>query len=138
MPLQVAWLSLDERDNDPDRFWTYFVTALQTVQVDIGREALRALEASAMQSPLPPPPEAVLSTLINELAALSGRTVLVLDDYHLIQAQPIHDALAFLLAHLPPPPSGLHLVLATREDPLLPLLQELSVSIFHQVCTPRT
>jgi len=112
-PVRTAWLSLDEGDNDPTRFLTYATAALQTTEGDIGRGLL-----SALQSPRPPPAEGVLTTLINELAALSHRTVLVLDDYHLIEAQPIHDVLTFLLRHLPP---GMHLVIATREDPPLPL-----------------
>ncbi len=112
-PIAVAWLSLDESDNDPTRFLTYFIAALQTVQAEIGKGALGGL-----QSPQPPPAEAVLTGLINEIAALPDQIVLVLDDYHLIDAQPIHDALAFLLRRLPP---QLHLVIATREDPPLPL-----------------
>jgi LuxR family maltose regulon positive regulatory protein len=125
--VRIAWLSLDEGDNDPTRFLTYLIASLQ--------EALQIVEArpepagnigqgalSALQSPQPPPVEAILSALINEMIALPDRMVLVLDDYHLIEAQPIHDALTFLLRHLPRSPSGgLHLVLATREDPPLPL-----------------
>jgi LuxR family maltose regulon positive regulatory protein len=112
---EFAWLSLDESDNDPTRFLTYLVAALQTIEADIGRDVLGALHASQAQ---PPPTEAILTVLINEIAAIPDRIVLVLDDYHLIEAQPIHDALTFLLRHLPPP---LHLVIATRDDPLLPL-----------------
>jgi LuxR family maltose regulon positive regulatory protein len=124
-----TWVSLDEDDDDPTRFLAYFVAALQTlalrcppsmsrgqvegIEPDIGAGALGAL-----QSPQPPPIESVLATLINELAALPDRIILVLDDYHLIEAQPIHDALTFLLEHLPP---QVHLVIATREDPHLPL-----------------
>ncbi len=114
-----AWLSLDEGDNDPVRFLAYFIAALQTVEArqepagTIGKGAL-----SALQSPQPPPTEAILTTLINEIAAVPDRIVLVLDDYHLIEAQPIHDALTFLLEHLPP---QMHLVIATRDDPPLPL-----------------
>jgi LuxR family maltose regulon positive regulatory protein len=121
-----AWLSLGEGDNDLTRFLIYLVVALQATQQAIearqepagnfGRGAL-----SALQSPQPPPTEAILSALINEIAAISDPVVLVLDDYHLIEAQPIHDALTFLIRHLPPPPDGLHLVIATREDPPLPL-----------------
>jgi LuxR family maltose regulon positive regulatory protein len=109
----VAWLSLDESDSDPTRFLIYFVAALQAVEVSIGKGAL-----SALQSPQPPPAEPVLTDLINEIAALPGRMVLVLDDYHLIEAQPIHDTVAFLVRRLPP---NMHLVIATREDPPLPL-----------------
>ncbi len=116
---RVAWLSLDESDNDPTRFLVYFITALQTIEArqepagNIGKGAL-----SALQSPQPPPTKAVLTSLLNEIAALPDRLVLVLDDYHLIESQPIHDALTFLLEHLPP---QMHLVIATRDDPHLPL-----------------
>jgi LuxR family maltose regulon positive regulatory protein len=112
-PLQVAWLSLDEGDNEPARFLAYVIAALRTIQVDIAKEAL-----SGLQSPQPPPTEAILSTLINEIAAIPDRIVLVLDDYHLIEAQSIHKALTFLLRRLP---LQMHLVVATREDPLFPL-----------------
>jgi len=116
---RVAWLSLDESDNDPTRFLTYFVAALQTLEArqepagNIGQGAL-----SALQSPQPPPIEGILTALINEIAAVPDRIILVLDDYHLIEAQPIHDALTFLLRRLPP---HMHLVIATRDDPHLPL-----------------
>ncbi len=122
---RVAWLSLDAGDNDPVRFWAYVVAALQTVDRDIGGAALAML-----QSPNPPPIASVLTTLINEVAALSGSDhkgggnhkgypyMLVLDDYHLITARPIHDGMTFLLDHGPP---NLHLVIATRADPPLPI-----------------
>jgi LuxR family maltose regulon positive regulatory protein len=109
----IAWLSLDESDNDLIRFLVYLVAALQTIEANIGKGVM-----SALQTPQPPPIEAVLTSLINEIAALPGRIALVLDDYHLIEAQPTHEALAFLLDHLPP---QMHLVIATREDPPLPL-----------------
>jgi LuxR family maltose regulon positive regulatory protein len=112
-PRAIAWLSLDEGDNDPTRFLAYFVAALQTIEADVGKGALGAL-----QSPQPPPAEAILTGLINEIAAIPDRIVLVLDDYHLIEAQSIHDALTFLLEHLPP---QMHLVIASRDDPCLPL-----------------
>jgi len=112
-PLQVAWLSLDEGDNDPTRFLAYFVAAIQTIHQDIGQSVIAALQSSQ-----PLPIQAILTTLINEIAAIPDRLVLVLDDYHLIEAQPIHQALTFLLEHLPP---QMHLVIATREDPHLPL-----------------
>ena len=113
---RIAWLSLDEGDNDPVRFLSYFITALNQVEgkdTTFGKGAL-----SMLQSPQPLPSEAILTSLINEFAELTDKFILVLDDYHLIETQPIHDALAFLLEHLP---SQLHLVLATREDPHLPL-----------------
>ena len=115
---RVAWLSLDEGDNDPARFLTYFIAALSRVEgiaATLGGAALGMLHAA---QPQPPPTEAVLTSLINEIADIPVRIVLVLDDYHLIETQPIHDALTFLLEHLPP---QMHLIIATREDPHLPL-----------------
>ncbi len=109
----IAWLALDEGDNDPTRFLTYLVAALQTVAAGLG-EAL----AAVLQSRQPPPAETVLTALLNELTALPGPLVLVLDDYHVIEAATVDRALAFLLEHLPP---QLHVVLTTREDPQLPL-----------------
>jgi LuxR family maltose regulon positive regulatory protein len=117
-----TWLSLDESDNDVARFLVYFVAALRTVQANIGKGVL-----SALQSPEPPPAEAVLTSLINEIANIPDRIVLVLDDYHFIDAKQVNKALTFLLEHLAPPPrgvsppGGMHLVIATREDPHLPL-----------------
>ncbi|HZG67154.1 MAG TPA: AAA family ATPase, partial [Herpetosiphonaceae bacterium] len=109
----VAWLSLDERDNDLTRFLTYLVAALQTIAPTLGTGVLGVLQA-----PQPPPAESILTALLNELATLPDYFILVLDDYHLIDAQPVDTALTFLLEHLPP---QLHLVIATREDPQLPL-----------------
>jgi LuxR family transcriptional regulator, maltose regulon positive regulatory protein len=109
----VAWLSLDEGDNDPTRFLTYLVTALQTVAPEIGAGVLAAL-----QSPQPPPPEMILTALLNEISTIPDNFILVLDDYHLIDSKPVDYALNFLLEHLPP---QMHLVIATREDPHLPL-----------------
>jgi LuxR family maltose regulon positive regulatory protein len=109
----VAWLSLDEGDNDPTRFLTYLIAALQTIAPNIGKGALAAL-----QSPQPPSTESILTTLLNDIVALSDSFILVLDDYHMIDSEPIDRALTFLLDHLPP---QVHLVIATREDPSLPL-----------------
>ncbi len=109
----MAWLSLDEGDNDLTRFLTYLVAALQTIAAHIGEATLAAL-----QSPQPPPAETLLTALINEIATIPESFVLVLDDYHVIDAKPIEEALSFLLEHLPP---QMHLVIATREDPPLPL-----------------
>ncbi|MFN2131169.1 MAG: LuxR C-terminal-related transcriptional regulator [Anaerolineae bacterium] len=113
-----AWLSLDEGDNDPARFLAYLVAALRTMdgRAELGNVGEGAL--GALQSPQPPPVEAVLTVLINEMAAISTDIVLVLDDYHLVQAQPVHDAVTFLLDHMPP---SMHLVLTTRADPPLPI-----------------
>jgi len=114
--IKVAWLSLDEDDNDLTRFLTYFVAALHQVE---GIEADHIQGAlSMLQSPQPPPIDTTLTSLINELAVIPSKIILVLDDYHLIETQPIHDAITFLLKNLPP---RLHLVIATRQDPPLSL-----------------
>jgi LuxR family transcriptional regulator, maltose regulon positive regulatory protein len=110
---QVAWLSLDEGDSDLTRFLTYLGAALRTVAPNIGEGVLGAL-----QSPQPPPTEPILTALLNEIATLPDQYVLVLDDYHLIDAKPVDLALTFLLEHLPP---QMHLVITSREDPQLPL-----------------
>jgi LuxR family maltose regulon positive regulatory protein len=109
---QVAWLSLDNADNDPTRFLTYFVVALQTIAPTIGAGIL-----SVLQSPQPPT-EAILTALLNDIATVPDTFILVLDDYHVLDAKPVDTALTFLLEHLPP---QMHLVITTREDPLLPL-----------------
>ncbi|HVU67406.1 MAG TPA: LuxR C-terminal-related transcriptional regulator [Ktedonobacteraceae bacterium] len=109
----AAWLSLDEGENDPVRFLTYLVAALQTIIPTLGEGVLRAL-----QSPQPPSTAALLTALLNELATFSEPFVLVLDDYHMIDARPVDQALTYLVEHLPP---HMHLVIATREDPHLPL-----------------
>jgi LuxR family transcriptional regulator, maltose regulon positive regulatory protein len=111
--VRVAWLSLDEADNDPARFLTYLVAALGRIAANIGEGVLGAL-----QSPQPPPIEPILTSLLNEITSLPDNSVLVLDDYHVIDAKPVDDALSFLLEHLP---AQMHLVIATREDPQLPL-----------------
>ena len=109
----VAWLSLDEGDNDPTRFLTYLVSALQTIMANIGAGALAVL-----QSPQPPSTESILTTLLNEITTFPDSFILVLDDYHVIDSKPVDQALAFLVEHQPP---QMHLVIATREDPPLPL-----------------
>src|SRR6266567_1639047 len=110
---RTAWLSLDEGENDPARFVAYLVAALQTIAPTIGEGVLGVL-----QSPQPPPTESILTALLNEITTLPDHFVLVLDDYHVIDAKPVDMALAFLVEHLPP---QMHLVIATREDPHLPL-----------------
>jgi LuxR family maltose regulon positive regulatory protein len=136
----AAWVSLDDGDNDPVRFWTYVLTALRTIpslrDAGVGASAL-----SMLASPQPPPVEAVLTDLINELAeatgptggmrdraqagagsapppGLEGQIVLVLDDFHVITNAQVTEALAFLIDHMPP---HMHVVIATRADPVLPL-----------------
>lgn len=109
----IAWLSLDELDNDPIRFWVSVLAALRTCLPGIGEVALAMLN-----SPQPSPLTTALTTLLNDLSALTEPAILLLDDYHLIDEQAIHDSLLFLLEHLP---MHLHLVLASRVDPPLAL-----------------
>ncbi len=109
----AAWLSLDERDNDPTRFLAYLIAALQTIVTNIGDGVLGVLK-----SPQPPPTESILTALLNEITIIPENFILILDDYHVIDAEPVDNALTFLLDHLPP---QMHLVITTREDPHLPL-----------------
>jgi LuxR family maltose regulon positive regulatory protein len=108
---RIAWLSLDEGDNDPSRFLAYLVAALQTVAENIGDEVPGGLPQSAS-------PEESLAGLINQIHSAAGNFVLVLDDYHLIRARPVHDAVTLLIHHLP---DNVHLAIATRADPPLPV-----------------
>ncbi|HEX9370331.1 MAG TPA: LuxR C-terminal-related transcriptional regulator, partial [Roseiflexaceae bacterium] len=107
----VAWVALDAGDNDPLRFWSYVIAALDTLRPGVGAGALALL-----QSIQPPPIEAVLTPLLNALNTLPGDAMLALDDYHVIDAPPIHRALMFLIDHLP---RRLHLLITTRADPPL-------------------
>ncbi len=113
----IAWVSLDHDDNDLTRFWAYVITALQATAPDIaqdfGQEALLLL-----QTPKSPQYDLMMAGLINSLTALAEDIVLILDDYHLIDAQTIHTTLTYLLDHLPP---RLHILIASRADPPLPL-----------------
>jgi LuxR family maltose regulon positive regulatory protein len=110
---QVAWLSLDTLDNDPTRFWASAIAALRTRLPDLGSAALHLLH-----SPQPIPLSTALTTLINELLEQGSEMTLVLDDYHVIEDQIIHESLTFLLDHMP---ANLHLALVTRVDPDLPM-----------------
>ena len=112
-PHCVAWFSLDDDDNDPAHFWAYFIAAVQTLHSDLGASALALLEA-----PQSPPIEAVLTSLLNDVAAFPDRFALVLDDYHMVDTPAIHQALTFLLDHQPP---QMQLFITTRSDPPLPL-----------------
>ncbi len=117
----VAWLSLDEGDNDPTRFLTYLVAALQTLALSDAEGLAANIGAGALallQSPQPPSSESILTILLNEINTISDSFILVLDDYHVIDSKPVDQALAFLVEHQPP---RMHLVIATREDPALPL-----------------
>ena len=109
----AAWLSLDHSDNHPPYVWTYVIAALQTVAPDVGASAI-----SLLQSAQPPAIESVLASVLNELNAIAQDLVLVLDDYHVIDAHDIHTGTVFLLDHLPP---QMHLVIGSRADPALPL-----------------
>lgn len=111
--MPVAWLSLDGDDNDPVRFLTYLVFALQTIAPDIGESSLPLLGATA-----PVALNSILITLINELSSIPQGLFLFLDDYHVIDAHEVHDTLSYLIDHLPP---NIHLFLASRSDPPLPL-----------------
>ena len=111
----VAWLSLDAADNDPVRFWRHVVAAL-----DRSRPGIAERVSPLLGPPAPPTFEGLVTALVNELDAepSEAEVLLVLDDYHLIDTQPVHASLEFLVDHLP---LGLHLVMASRSDPPLPL-----------------
>jgi LuxR family transcriptional regulator, maltose regulon positive regulatory protein len=109
----AAWLSLDEGESDITRFLIYLVSALQTIDAKIGNGL-----SAALRAPQPPSAESILTSLLNEIAALRDDIILVLDDYHLVDAAAVDQAMAFLLDRLPP---RMRLVIATREDPDLPL-----------------
>ena len=108
-----AWLSLDEEDNDPARFWTYVIAALNTIDEGLGQEALAALRSSQR-----PPLDALVTQLINDLNCHPDPLLLVLDDYHTIRSQEVHGSIRFLLDHAP---ANLHLIITSRADPPLPL-----------------
>jgi LuxR family maltose regulon positive regulatory protein len=108
----TAWVSLDERDNDPSVFWSYVIAALEAAVPGVGAGARALLESS------PAPTEDVLATLLNDLHAVPDDVVLVLDDYHVIEAPDVQEGVSFLVEHLPP---QVHLVVASRADPALPL-----------------
>ena len=109
----VAWITLDEGDNDPSRFLLYLASALHGVEPSCGTDAMAAL-----RSPQPPSAKSILTDLINEIDGIRCDILLVLDDYHAVRSPQVDEALAFLLEHLP---ARLRLVIATREDPSLPL-----------------
>jgi LuxR family maltose regulon positive regulatory protein len=114
--LKFSWLSLDPGDNDLVRFLTYFtstINRIKDIDSSLGEAALGLL-----QSPQQPPWETFLISLINELAEVPGKMILVLDDYHAIEAEPVQEAIKFFIDNVPP---QVHVVITTREDPLLPL-----------------
>ncbi len=124
----TAWLSLEAEDNDPTRFLSYLIAALQTLDAQIGTTALALL-----RTPQPPRPETVLAMLVSELTSRdAAEFALVLDDYHVITAESIQRGMTFLLEHLPP---YVHLVLATRADPPLPLARLRASGLLTEVRT---
>lgn len=110
--LRTAWLSLDKKDTDPTTFVQYLIAALRSVAPDIGREALGSLHTE------PLPVDLIFTGLVNEIAELSDKLLLVLDDYHLIENETIHTITRFLIEHSPP---QFQLIIATRVDPPFPL-----------------
>jgi LuxR family maltose regulon positive regulatory protein len=110
--VSIAWVSLDKSDNDFTRFVAYIIAALQTIQSELG------VHAQALLSTLPVASEAVLVSLINDLAAFDGEIAVLLDDAHVIESQTIHEAIEFLLEHLPP---HVHVIMASRTEPPLAL-----------------
>lgn len=114
---QAAWLSLDPEDDDPIRFWHYVLTACERFPGEPGHDALRLLSTSQSFFPLLFLKQ-VLTSFLNDVARFPSRLLLVLDDYHVITSSQIHESLAYLVDHLPP---TLHLVVATRAEPALPL-----------------
>ena len=131
---RIAWVSLDEGDNEQVQFWMYVLTALDSQQPGLCTQLVTYLQTQQA-----PPLRSVLQTLINRLAEQSEQFLLILDDYHLVTEQAIHASLAYLVEHLPP---QLHLILTTRSDPPLPLSllrargQLLEVRTDELRCTP--
>ena len=109
----VAWVSLDQGDNEPAVFWRYVLAALGKAQPGVG-----ATELALLGTPQPPPIQQVLTSLLNDLDTPGDHIVLVLDDYHLVESPEVQEAMGFLLDHLP---SRLHVVIASRADPDVPL-----------------
>lgn len=130
----VGWVSLDDGDNDPARLLAYVSAALQMIVPGAGEVAL-----SMLQSPQPPPYKTVLTSLINDIGVSrqndldSFPLILTLDDYHVITDQQTHEALTFLIEHLP---SKVHLVIATRSDPPLPLPRLRGLGELMELRTP--
>ncbi|MFC1878998.1 LuxR C-terminal-related transcriptional regulator [Chloroflexota bacterium] len=118
--LPLAWLSLEEADDQPQRFWAYLAAALQSLP-DLHQAGVGMGLQAALRQPQGPSWQGLLAELVNEIAALPGRCALVLDDLQRVRDRQIHDGLIFLLQHLPPAPNGLHLIVISRVDPAWPL-----------------
>ncbi len=114
---KVCWLSLDENDNDPTRYWGYILASIQTTQAGIG-ENTRSILQSLGQSLQPFPSESLITTLLNDINAFSDEIVLILDDYHLIENLAIQEGMIFFIDHLP---INMHILLLSRMDPPFPL-----------------
>ena len=113
----VTCLSLEEADNDPIRFWTYFMAALQMLQENLVKDAQAFLFAEGRQTNLNQL-ESFLTILLNDISVFSGEFALVLDDYQHINNQVIYEGIIFLIDHLPP---NMHVIITCRADPTLPL-----------------
>ncbi|MBN2238681.1 MAG: hypothetical protein JW712_02820 [Dehalococcoidales bacterium] len=110
---QTAWVSLEKSENDPSLFWEYFITAIRKIRPGIGNIPLKLLHSDQLV-----PIQNILTTLLNDITSISSHLVLVLDDYYIIESRQIHDGITFFIEHLPP---HVHLVIASRADPPLPL-----------------
>lgn len=129
-PQPVAWLSLEKEDREPSRFFAYLLAALQTIGVDIGERVVSTLHAP---SPHPLPIEAIVMAMLNQITAKPDRVILVLDDYHVLDSKPIDRALGFLIEHMPP---QMHVVIASRKDPDLPVARLRARNQLTEVRTP--
>ena len=109
----LAWVSLDKGDNDPARFLSYLIAALQNAEDGLGQDTSTLIQGA--QNPFD---ESILSVLVNEISAVPLDFIMVLEDYHVIELPEIHQVIVFLLEHMPP---QMHLVILTRSDPPFPL-----------------
>jgi len=125
--IPAAWFSVDKSDNNPLHFITYIIAGLQAIETKIGKAAL-----VMMQSPQPPPIDSIVISLLNDISCISEDLMLVLDDYHLIDAKPVHDLIAFLLENMP---EQMHLIISTRSDPPLPLARFRSQNLLTELRT---
>jgi ATP/maltotriose-dependent transcriptional regulator MalT len=125
---KIAWISLDENDNDLNRFLSYFIAALKRAG-SISTTLEKSL-TSTLQPLQTPPVRDILTAIINECASLSGRLITILDDYHVIASSQVNDALTFLIDHLPP---QMHLIIITRDDPQLPLARIRAKSQMNEI-----
>src|SRR5574342_1102516 len=124
----TAWLSLDKNDNDPSRFLIYLIAALQGIDSQIGVDVQAALQESPS-----PHFEILLTRLISEMERLPDKSIIVLDDYHLIDSKPVHDIINFLIEYLP---ATIHLVISGRTDPPLPISRLRVQGEVNEVRTP--